>query len=220
MFGLFTPRWTRAEAIFSLGYVLLVLLLTLASDDLRAWLRYDRELVAAGEWWRLLSGNFVHLGLGHLLLDVTGLALLLLFFRDVFAPRDWALASLAGALVVGAGLWFLNPQVANYVGISGVLHTLLFAGLLLSFRYNPLINGAVFAAMAYRLWTEQQPGYDVHYMQEFMGGAVLVDAHLYGALAALPVTALLWNRSQSRQAVFRATDRAARILAGPPGGPP
>lgn len=209
MFGLFMPRWTRAEAAFSLGYVLLVLLLTLAGDDVSALLRYERELVAAGQWWRLLSGNFVHLGAGHLLLDVTGLTLLLLFFRDVFAPRDWVLATLAGALVVGGGLWFLDPQVSNYVGISGVLHTLLFAGLLLSFRYNPLINGTVFAAMAYRLWTEQQPAYDVHYMQELMGGAVLVDAHLYGALAALPVTVLLWRRSQARQAMFRAADRTA-----------
>lgn len=220
MFGLLTPRWTRTEILFSGGYLVLVLVLTLAGEVPRDGLRYERELVAAGEWWRVLSGNFVHLGAGHLLLDVTGLALLLLFFRDVFSPRDWILATTVGALVVGAGLWFLQPQVSNYLGISGVLHTLLFAGLLLSFRYNPLINGAVFAAMSWRLWSEQQPTYDVHAMQDLIGGAVLVDAHLYGALAALPVTALLWRRSQARQAVFRAADRAARILAGPSGGPP
>lgn len=206
MFGLFTPRWTRQETLFAAGFVALVLLLGLGGETVRDALRYDRDLIAAGEAWRLLTGNLVHLGMGHLALDLAGLVLLLLFFRDVFAPRDWVLATLAGSVAVGAGLWLLNVGVGRYVGISGVLHTLLFAGLLLSFRHTPLINGVVFVAMAFRLWSEQQPGYDVNYMQAAIGGSVMVDAHLYGALAALPVTALLWRRSQVRQARFRAAD--------------
>lgn len=212
MFGLFTPRWTRQETLFAAGFVGLVLLLGLGGETVRDALRYDRDLIAGGEAWRLLTGNLVHLGVGHLALDLAGLVLLLLFFRDVFAPRDWALATLAGSVAVGAGLWLLNDEVGRYVGISGVLHTLLFAGLLLSFRHTPLINGVVFVAMAFRLWSEQQPGYDVNYMQAAIGGSVMVDAHLYGALAALPVTALLWRRSQARQARFRAAD----AMSAPP----
>jgi membrane associated rhomboid family serine protease len=111
-------------------------------------------------------------------------------------------------VAVSAGLWYLNTDVNGYLGISGVLHTLLFAGLLLSFRHSPLINGVVFVAMAARLWSEQQPEYDIYYMQETIGGAVMVDAHLYGALASLPVTLLLWRSSQRRQLRFRAADQA------------
>lgn len=205
MFALFTPPWTRSETLFAIGLVALVLLAGAGGDTVRDALRFDREAIAAGQWWRLISGNFVHLGAGHLWLDVAGLALLLLFFRDVFAPRDWAVAVGVGALAVGAGLWYLNPEVWRYVGISGVLHTLLFAGLLLSFRHSPWINGIVFVAMAARIWSEQQPDYDVNYMHETIGGAVMVDAHFYGALAALPVVALLWRRSQARQLHFRTT---------------
>lgn len=208
MFGLLTPRWTRDEIAFSAGLVALVLLLAVFGDGARELLRYDRGAIASGEWWRVLSGNFVHLGIGHLALDTLGLALLLLFFRDVFAPGDWALALLCGSLAVGLGLWFRDPLVLRYVGISGVLHTLLFAGLLLSFRHTPLLNGFVFAAMAFRIWTEQQPDYNVNYLYRQIGGAVLVDAHLYGALASLPVTVLLWRRSQVRQVRFRAADAA------------
>ncbi|MFZ5722415.1 MAG: rhombosortase [Pseudomonadota bacterium] len=204
MFGLFTPRWTRAEIAFSAGLVALVLLLGVLGDPARDLLRYDREAIAAGELWRLVSGHFVHLGAAHLALDTVGLVLLLLFFRDVLAPRDWLLAVLLGALAIGLLLWWRDPQVERYVGISGVLHTLLFAGLLLSFRHTPVINGIVFAAMAARLWAEQQPGYDVNYLHDTIGGAVLVNAHLYGALTALPLTALLWRRSQERQRRFRA----------------
>lgn len=208
MFGLLVPRWTRGEILFTGGYVLLVLLLAAAGEGARDMLRYDRDLIAAGEIWRLLTGNFVHLGAGHLWLDVTGLVLLLLFFRDVFGPVEWAMASLLGSVAVGGTLWLLDPGIGSYMGISGVLHTLLFSGLLLSFRHNPVINGIVMAGMVWRLWSEQQAGYDVNYMQELIGGAVLVDAHLYGALAALPVTLLLWRRSQIRQSRFRASDAA------------
>lgn len=203
MFGLLEPRWTRADIAFSAGFVLLLLLLGALGEPAREWLRYDRLAIGGGEWWRLLTGHFVHLGAGHLWLDTLGLALLLLFFRDVFSPRDWFVATLAGALVVGLALWWREPQLWRYVGISGVLHTLLFAGLLLSLRWNPVINGIVLAAMSWRIWTEQQPGYDVNYMLQTIGGAVMVDAHFYGALAALPVVALLWHRSQRRQARFR-----------------
>jgi rhomboid family GlyGly-CTERM serine protease len=207
MFGLLNPPWTRGELLASGGLVALVLLLGLAGEGVRDALAWNRAAIEAGHWWRLLTGHLVHLGAGHLLLDLTGLVLLLLFFRDVFAPRDWLLAGLLGAALVSAGLWFLDPGVRGYVGISGVLHTWLFAGLLLSLRHTPLINGIVLAAMIWRLWTEQQPDYDAAYMQSFIGGSVLVNAHLYGALAALPVTALLWRRSQARQARFRANDR-------------
>ncbi|MFP5441193.1 MAG: rhombosortase [Gammaproteobacteria bacterium] len=203
MFGLFTPRWTRSEIAFSAGFVALLLLLGAAGEPLRDLLRFDRAAIGAGEWWRLLSCHFVHLGAGHLWLDTLGLALLLLFFRDVFSPRDWAITVLAGVVAVGVALWLRDPQLSRYVGISGVLHTMLFAGLLLSFRYNPVINGVVFAAMAGRLWTEQQPGYDVYYLADSIGGAVMVNAHLYGALASLPVVLLLWRSSQARQRQFR-----------------
>ncbi|MFZ5757769.1 MAG: rhombosortase [Pseudomonadota bacterium] len=209
MLGLFSPRWTRSEILFSAGLVALVLLLGAGGDTARDWLRFDRELIAAGEWWRSITGNFVHMNANHLWLDVLGLVLLLLFFRDVFSPLDWLLALFIGSTAVGAGLLVLDPGLMRYVGISGVLHTLLFAGLLLSFRHSPWINGIVFVAMAARIWTEQQPGYDVNYLRETIGGSVMVNAHFYGALAALPVTALLWQRSQARQQRFRAHDAAA-----------
>lgn len=210
MFGLFEPRWTRAETLFALLLLATVAALGL-SEVAREWLRFDRELIAAGEAWRVVSGHFVHLTPGHLALDGLGLALLLLFFRDVFSPRDWAFALLTGAVLVGAGLWYFSPELTGYVGISGLLHTLLFAGLLLSFRHSPWINGIVFVAMSARIWQEQQPGYDIHQMMSVIGGAVAVDAHLYGALASLPVTLLLWRRSQARQARFRAADEARRV---------
>ena len=72
--SLSSPRVWGPPAALSL----LCLLLTMAGPQLSPILRYDRAAVAAGEWWRLFSGNFVHLGYWHLLLNVLSLALLML----------------------------------------------------------------------------------------------------------------------------------------------
>src|SRR5258706_16337269 len=37
-----------------------------------AQLQYERASIGAGEWWRLLTAHWVHLGARHLLLDVAG----------------------------------------------------------------------------------------------------------------------------------------------------
>jgi len=79
-------------------------------------------------------------------------------------------------------LWFLDPDVEWYVGLSGLLHGLLTAGLLASFlagSRDALLLGLLVAGKI--LW-EQVSG-PLPGSQGLAGAAVVVDAHLYGALA-------------------------------------
>ena len=48
--------------------------LAFGGTPVRLDLRYDRLAVAAGQWWRLFTGNYVHLGWTHVLLDAAGLS--------------------------------------------------------------------------------------------------------------------------------------------------
>src|SRR5258706_12532151 len=48
-----------------------------------AQLQYERTSIGAGEWWRLVTAHWVHLGARHLLLDVAGLVPV----WGAFAPR-------------------------------------------------------------------------------------------------------------------------------------
>ena len=41
-------------------------LLAAGGDEIRELARYERNAIEGGEYWRLLSGHLVHLGLGHL----------------------------------------------------------------------------------------------------------------------------------------------------------
>lgn len=88
-----------------------------------AWV-YDRVAIYQGEWWRLLSGHWVHSDSGHLFWNLG--ALVLLGWMVETRNRLALLSSLlAGTLGVDLMLWLMLPDLSHYCGMSGVLNTLL-----------------------------------------------------------------------------------------------
>jgi len=165
-----------------LAVLLPCLVLAALGDPARMLLRYDRVAIAHGEAWRLFSGNFVHLGAGHLLEDMAGLVLLWLLFEDALPGWRMPAVICGGALAVGIGLYVGDPQVYWYVGISGALDTLWAAGslglMLRRDRFGWMLAIVLLAKLAYEQLFGALPFSSVS-----SGGNVIVDAHLYGALA-------------------------------------
>src|SRR4051794_5187590 len=82
-------------------------------DAGRAWLAYDRAHIAAGQWWRILTGSFVHLGWYHLLLNELGLIVLVLLCPEPLSPGVWSRRVLVLGTGMGLGLWFFVPQLSS-----------------------------------------------------------------------------------------------------------
>ncbi|HEX4301025.1 MAG TPA: rhombosortase [Gammaproteobacteria bacterium] len=178
--------------------VLLVpcLLLAAAGEPARMLLRYDRAAIEHGEIWRLFSGNFVHLGLGHLLEDMAGLVLLWLLFEDVLPGWRTPAVVCLGSLAVGLGLLIGDRHVDWYVGISGALDTLWAAGALGLLRRRDRFGWMLSVVLLAKLVYEQCFG-ALPFSSVSSGGMVIVDAHLYGALAGALIgfgSALPWRR--------------------------
>jgi rhomboid family GlyGly-CTERM serine protease len=159
-----------------------------ATGDLSLW-RLERGLALA-EPWRLVTGQLVHLGWAHLLMNLAGLAVLWALLAPAMAPRHWVLATLVCGAGVNLGLLLLSPAVAWYAGLSGILHGLLAAGALTGLRRMPGTAAVLLALLAVKLGVEQFTGEDVA-TARLIGGAVIVDAHLYGALSGALYAALL-----------------------------
>lgn len=157
-------------------------LLTLGGSEVRDALAFDRSDIRAGEAWRLLSGHFVHLGASHALLNVAGIALVWLLVGKEYTALQWALISIVVFAAIDAGLWWLNPQLEWYVGLSGALHGWLAAGVVAGLAKRRqdawLLGGLVAAKLVFEQWQGPIPG-----SVESSGGPVIVDAHLYGAIA-------------------------------------
>jgi rhomboid family GlyGly-CTERM serine protease len=179
-----------------LAVLLPCLLLAALGEPAREWLRYDRFAIGHGQWWRLFTGNFVHLGAGHLLEDMAGLVLLWLLFEDVLTGWRMPAVICAGALAVGVGLALGDPQVDWYVGISGALDTVWAAGSLGLMRRRDRFGWMLAAVLVAKLIYEQCFG-ALPFSSVSTGGKVIVDAHLYGALAGAFIgfgSGLPWHR--------------------------
>lgn len=153
-------------------------------------LRFDRALID-DEPWRLLTAHVVHLGWMHLALNLAGLGLIWVLFGRRLAPWAWGVGLAVCAMAVGLGLWWRDTDLAWYVGLSGMLHGLLVLGTLAALKAERRTALLVLAGIALKLAWEQHSGGDSG-TAALVGGAVIVNAHLYGALGGLLCAPLLF----------------------------
>lgn len=85
----------------------------------RADLIYDRAEVARGQIWRIWTGHLVHFGWPHFVAD-TGLFVILGFLLEPAYPRLSRFALIAMPLVILGSLYFLDPGMSRYGGLSAV----------------------------------------------------------------------------------------------------
>lgn len=172
-----------------LTLVVLSTLFAVFGDSATEWLRYDRDEILHGQWWRVFTGNIVHLGWPHLLLNLAGLILVWLLFRPSLTTRSWVIVTAISSVAVGCGLLLFDPVLQWYVGLSGVLHGLFAAGVVSALYAGSRGDWLLLALFIAKIIWEQLEG-SMPGSAEIAGGKVIVDAHLYGAIGGT-VTVLL-----------------------------
>jgi rhomboid family GlyGly-CTERM serine protease len=183
---------TRGAWLVGLLAAVLVLL-SLTGESGREWLRYEREAVLQGQYWRLLTGHLVHGSVQHLLLNGVGLGLIAALFPREYSVGGWLLILGSSVVTIDLGFVLLEPQLQWYVGFSGVLHGALAAGTLGWWRHESrrlalALTAVLLGKLAWEQWHGALP---------FSGDMpVVVDAHLYGAIGGVLAGAFLWLRSR------------------------
>lgn len=94
-----------------------------------------------------------------------------------------------GSILVGGLLYFMTPNVNHYVGLSAILHGVIVAGAILDLKRDRVANLILLIGVSVKISWEQSPYY-IDDMSEFIGGNVLVESHLMGALVGLVVVIL------------------------------
>lgn len=180
-----------------LSLALLAIAAVIGGTELRAWLRYDRSAILAGEVWRLLSAHIAHLGWGHLAMNLAGLALIWMLFGRLYTTLQWCAVTVFCMIGISLGLLALQPGVHWYVGLSGVLHGLFVAGALASlaagYRAELALLGLLIVKLAWEQLYGALPG-----SADLAGGSVLVESHLYGAITGLVAAGLILLRARRR----------------------
>ncbi len=161
---------------------LLSLIIAILGDSAGVLLRYEQTAIQQGEWWRLVTANLTHLGWSHTLLNLLGLALIWGLFAQTYPSLIWSAIMLVSGLGVTLGLLIFNPHIEWYVGLSGLLHGLFVAGVVGSIRQGHKREILLLIAIAAKLTWEQFSG-PLPGTAEMANGPVVVDSHLYGAIA-------------------------------------
>jgi rhomboid family GlyGly-CTERM serine protease len=194
--GLSKGEETRPRTLPKLAWLVPAVLalaalgLLLAGDAGREALRFDRSGIAAGEFWRLLSGHLVHLGSSHTLLNLAGLVLVWFLVGRAFSRTQWLWIIAGSVAAIDLGLWLGAPSLQWYVGLSGLLHGMLAAGIVAGLAARSGEAAILAVVVAGKLAWEQFAG-PLPGSEATSGGAVIVDAHLYGVIGGALVAAVL-----------------------------
>lgn len=92
------------------------------------------EYIAAGEWWRLFTAMFLHIGVLHLLFNLYALYAIGALVEGYFGHLRFALIYLLGGLFGSLGSYAFSPSIS--AGASGAIFAITGAAAVYFFRYR------------------------------------------------------------------------------------
>ena len=162
------------------------------APQLQAAFVYNRESIAAGEIWRLVSGNLVHFSGPHFIKDVVALLAIGLLI-ETGRRSHFALLCLVSGSLIGSVLYVAEPELLVYGGLSGIVTAaatyLCLHGIKEDRAYRWLCLGvllclAVKTGCEVALGFSPLPGADAELF------ALVPQSHAVGAAAAIALFAL------------------------------
>jgi len=192
----------RAMAVWLLPTIIsgIAVIVACFGESGREALSFFRPAIAQGEFWRLATGHLAHLGWSHLVLNLAGLFLVWYIVGAAFEWRHWLIIIVVTVAGMDIGLWYFEPQLLWYVGLSGLLHGLLAAGIVGAFRSGRIEVRILAALLAAKLVYEQLFG-PLPGSEHTSGGPVIVASHAYGAVSGAIAAALIRIRVRARRSI-------------------
>lgn len=167
-----------------LWLVIFIITLLVMWVNLVEYFRFDRRMIGDGQIWLLFSAHFAHLNWTHWALNMGGLAIVAFFFTAYGSVMQWLVVVIVSCFFVGAGLYWFNPQIYWYVGLSGVLHGLFIYGAIKEIKVQPVSGIVLMTLLVGKLTWEMFNG-SLPGSEDMVGGHVITDSHLYGAVAGM-----------------------------------
>ena len=196
-------RESSAGGRIAIGVSALLCVGSLFADQLLAPLRYEREGLGEGQWWRLISGHLVHIDLRHGLLNAAALLLIASLAAGRVTVSEWFWLAVGSVIAVDAGLYWLAPDTSWYAGASGVLHGLgAGVGLFLAVRSRAPLRWVLLLLLLLvgKLGFERLSGGASPWMAD-ADFKVVSEAHLYGVIGGLAGAMLLRFRELAKRRV-------------------
>jgi len=145
---------------------------------------YQRDLISQGEMWRLFTGHLLHTNGFHLLLNLTALFMLCALHGRFYTFTNYLALFLVCAVCTSIGIYYLNPSLVQYVGLSGILHGVFIFGAIMDIYAKDKTGHLLFIGVWLKISHEQIYGASSD-VSDLIEASVAVDAHLWGAVGGL-----------------------------------
>ena len=170
--------------------LLISVIVYLLPESVSDTLVFDRTDIENGQWWRIFTGHFDHTNLNHLLLSLAGLIMLWALHGDHYRHGLFAAVFLVSAIATSLGIYYFDPDMNRYVGLSGVLHGVFVFGAIADIRTGEKTGYLLLIGIIAKIIYEQIEGASAD-MVDLIGASVAIDAHLFGAIGGL-IAGLIW----------------------------
>jgi len=153
--------------------------------------RYQRSWLGDAEFWRIVTAHFDHLGWLHLFLNAAFLVILLACFSALFLGWRLIVLFLLNAVLISVLFYLLCPSLVWYVGMSGVLYSLLVYALILDASFPVWLRLGVLMCVLVKVAYEQFFLAEQGWSASLIGGPVAHVAHWYGVWSGFVFAAMV-----------------------------
>ncbi|HFC92357.1 MAG TPA: rhombosortase [Leucothrix mucor] len=164
----------------SIVFSIVLILLQFIQNDLL----FLRENIQQGELWRIWTGNLIHSNYTHLGLNLSGFWLFVFIFKELINAIQLMLSLAILISGVGLGLYFLNPELYWYAGLSGALYGLFIVGAFYALVDKDFITGVsiIIVIPVKIIWDHLHNTGQLN--ADLIGVPVSTDSHIYGISTA------------------------------------
>lgn len=150
--------------------------------------RYERALILDGDYWRLVTGHFVHANLNHLLVNCLALVLCWTLFTNRQPLHHVLIGLVTLSLLSGLSLFIFADRLDDFLGLSGLIHALLALGATVeifdrSSRWRGLFLLVLVSVKVYSEWF----GTTGSIVERWTGVAVIFETHFWGVASGVCV---------------------------------
>jgi rhomboid family GlyGly-CTERM serine protease len=163
---------------------LLAILAFLFDEQISNLFVYQHQLISQGELWRALTGHFFHTNGVHLLLNLLALLFLWALHGKFYSFQNYCILFISSALVCSTGLFYFSPEIHQYVGLSGVLHSIFVFGAIMDIRHKDKTGYLLLLVVLLKVAHEQLYGVSEQ-LSNMIDATVAIDAHLWGVVGGL-----------------------------------
>jgi len=172
------------KSLFLAYFFLTIVSLIIQLTDGVSWASLSVVDIKHGQLWRIITAHLTHYDWQHFAMNMIGMALCMLVFRDDLSGRHWLLSFVFISAFSSLGLLSVYDEYQRYAGFSDVLHGWILLGALAISPREPKLALVIFILFWLKI-IEENSGLTFFTSASMDSGNIATNSHIFGAIGGI-----------------------------------